>query len=108
MPICEGYVVYEDELDQVYIYEHHGHMGHTPGSAEDMQYLVIDEEFEEQVLEVRIYLQGHFYLALFFLSITQYFNLLSYTLVSHYVNFQLQFLFKFTFYLLLYCNLLCS
>ena len=92
-PFVREYVVYEDEVDQVYIYEHIGHMGHTPGSAEDMQYLVIDEEFEEQVLEVRIYLWRHFYLALFFLFRTYYFNLLLYTLISHYIIFQLQFLF---------------
>ena len=48
-PYTEEWVVYEDEPEMVYVYERMGHMGHTPGDAEDMKYLPLDQDLIEVV-----------------------------------------------------------
>lgn len=48
-PYTEEWVVYEDETETVYVYERMGHMGHTPGDADDMKYLPLDSDLVEVV-----------------------------------------------------------
>lgn len=48
-PYTEEWVVYVDEPETVYIYEKFGHMGHTPGDADDLRYLPIDSDLVEVI-----------------------------------------------------------
>lgn len=52
-PYVEAWVIYEDEPEMVYIFPLNGHMGHTPGDREDLHYLKIDPELEEEIEKVR-------------------------------------------------------
>jgi hypothetical protein len=46
-------VVYEDEPNYVYVFEHEGHKGHIPGDAEEQCYLLMDSDIEKDVQKVR-------------------------------------------------------
>ena len=51
-PYVEDWVVFEDKPNMVYKFEVIGHMGHTPGDAEDLPYLHTEAELETKVKEV--------------------------------------------------------
>lgn len=60
----QEWVVYEDEPDAMYAIELHGHRGHTPGDAEDMRYLNMDDELETTIFGVSIAASGVIYIVL--------------------------------------------
>jgi hypothetical protein len=53
-PYVEEWVIFADEPEMVYIFPLNGHIGHIPGDREDLHYLKIDPELEDEIERVRL------------------------------------------------------